>query len=255
MRRSASGSASVREAAPVWAKALVAPDDLHGLSVHRAQNRVVLEEDRARVLDDRGVRWLRERVARDLDVVVSEDGEDAEARLERRDRRLELRLPAPPGEEVARDRDDVARLLRRPANRALERATVEGDRAEVEVRQMDDREPVELGWEARKLDLLDPELDPLGLEERPAENARRGRARDGGTAPDHALSPLRADALAEPGTRGLDLAAKLLGALAAAVRLRPAAPAHATEHDRGGGGESRHSRNEEEEPARPSGRF
>ncbi len=114
---------------------------------------------------------------------------------------------------------------------------------------MDDREPVELRRQARKLDLLDLELDPLGLEERPAENARRGRGRDGGSTPGHALSPLRADALAEPGTRGLDLAPKLLGAVAAAVRLRPAAPTHAAERNRGGGGESRHSRNEEEEPA------
>ena len=113
---------------------------------------------------------------------------------------------------------------------------------------MDDRESVELRRQARKLDLLDPELDPLGLEERPAENARRGRSRDGGSAPDHALSRLRSDALAEPGTSGLDLAPKLLGALAAAVRLR-AAPAYATEHDRGGGGERRHCPNEEEEPA------
>jgi len=185
--------------------------------------------------------------------VVSEHGEDAEARLERRDRLLELRFPAAPGEEVARDRDDVARRLRRPTNRALERAAVEGDRPKVEIGEMDDREPVELGRQARKLDLLDPELVLLGLEERPAENTRRARSGDGGSAPGHALSPLRADALAEPGTRGLDLAPKLLGAVAATVRLRPAASTHAAEHDRGGGGESRQSRNEEEEPANHRG--
>ena len=144
MRRSASGSASWREAAPVRAKALVTADDLHGLPVHRAEHRVVLEQDCARLLDDRRIRLLRERVARDLDVVVSKDGEDAEARVERRHRRFELRLTPPPGEKVAGDRDDVARLLRGPAQGALERPAVERDRPQVEVGQVDDGEPVEL---------------------------------------------------------------------------------------------------------------
>src|SRR5262245_646220 len=128
------GVRKIAEEPPVGPQALIAAHDLHRLSAHRQQHGIVLEQDGSRVLDHRGIRGLREGVAGHLDVVVAEDRKDAQAWLERGDRRLQPGLAALSREKVARDRDDVTGRLRGPAHRTLQRAAVEGDRAEVEVR-------------------------------------------------------------------------------------------------------------------------
>src|SRR5262245_42855931 len=118
---------------------------------------------------------------------------------------------------------------------------------------MDDSQPVELVRQVRQAHLHLAELHPLRLEERPGENARSGYAHRSGGATEQALRLPRADALAQASARDLHLAAELLGALAAAVRLRLATPARPSEQGCDGG-DSRHCHNnEEEDPAKHRG--
>src|SRR5207247_8162095 len=90
------------------------------------------------------------------------------------DGRSQLRMAAVQGEEGAGEDEEIAGRRARPANRTRGRAAVERERAEVEVGEMDDREPVQFLRQPFQRDLDLDQLEPLGLEERPAESRRGG---------------------------------------------------------------------------------
>ena len=120
----------------------VAPGDLHHPAPDLEGARCVLQQLAGLHLAQ--VRGTAERIARGRHVVVSEDHEDPGARPEPRELTPQRAHAALPADEVAGDRDEVERLRRCPVHGFPQSAAVQRDRAEVEVRDVQDPEAVEL---------------------------------------------------------------------------------------------------------------
>jgi hypothetical protein len=73
-------------------------------------------------------------------------------------------LAASAGDEVSGDADEVGFPLDDPVDRAVDRAEPARRDAEVEVREVRDAQPVELGRQPRNEQLADAEADPAGFE-------------------------------------------------------------------------------------------
>ena len=127
-----------------------------------------------------GVPALRERIVPAREVVVAEHGDRRVARRghELGRRRREARGRATARDEVARDRDDVGLELAPPTRRSGATACRPGPEARVHVRDVQDREPVELARERRQRDVAHalPQRERLRSGGRDARRGRRGEA-------------------------------------------------------------------------------
>jgi len=106
-------------------------------------------------------------------VVAEHDVRPAESRQQG----LELRGAAGSGQEVARQTDEIGLSLLDPGDRALDGAGSARRHTEVEVGQMRDTQPVELGRQPGQFQLELAQPDPTGFE--PAVGDRGCRERRG----------------------------------------------------------------------------
>ena len=121
----------------------------------------------------------RERVAGGAGVVVSQRAVHAERRIEPRELLEHRPLAARVGDDVAGHHHHVRLLLDAERDRHPHRAQVQRRAAGVEVRQVQDREPVQLRRQARNRQHGSSRLQPLRLEQTPCRQ-RPSRRRQGG---------------------------------------------------------------------------
>jgi hypothetical protein len=143
------------------------PDRLPAQFQHRP---FVVQE--ARRLELAQVRLSRKRVAGDGQVVVAEDREDRLRKVA--DELPQPRLSARVGQQVTGDRDEVGPPLPRPLNRAGYRSGARRGDSEMEVREMDDPQPIELDGQLRHVELAPSQPHPTRFEEPPSEHGAAG---------------------------------------------------------------------------------
>ncbi len=149
-------------------------DDRDALAV--ALDRRLLVAEEPRLLEVAQLGGPRERIARHGDVVVSEDHERVVEPLEQL---AQARLAARVRDEVSGDADEVGPPLRDPVDGARARAVAARQRrAEVEVGQVPDPEPVERRGEPVDRDLEHPRAQPAGLEPAVDGTGERERSED-----------------------------------------------------------------------------
>ena len=139
----------------------------------------VVGEQRGGSEVDKG-RRLRERVPADGVVVIAEHR--VRARKAHEDAAKAL-LAARPREQVAADEDEVGPPLGDPVDRPLDRPHTPRGKPEVEVGEVRDAQPVELGRESGQRDPADGEPHPARLVPAPGGHARGRPAEEPGGPP------------------------------------------------------------------------
>src|SRR5918992_2903486 len=145
----------------------IGADDLHEGALVREGHRRVLEESSPLRLDSRCVGRRVEGITARLDVVIPQDRADAMARAQPSERIPQPGFTSLPRQQIAGDGHEVVGVLLGPADRLLDRHAVQRERAEVQIREVEDRETVQLRRKLLQEYLDAPALDPLRLEQPP----------------------------------------------------------------------------------------
>jgi hypothetical protein len=135
----------VRVGAPEHVRGGAHARDLHAHAARFEDVSRVAEEVDARVVEVSDVARLAEGIARLGDVVVPEHGVGAVAGAKPPEAPAERRLPARMSEEIAGHDHEVGVAALGPRDGAREGTRVQPERAEMEVGEMEDPQPVQLG--------------------------------------------------------------------------------------------------------------
>ena len=111
-----------------------------------------------------------------LDIVIAEDDERP---IQTLDQLAERRLAAWARDEVPGDHDEVGAPRRHPADGALDGVPAAGRQSEVEVGQVRDAQPRELGRQPRKWNVEPAKSHPARLEPAPTDSGAGSPAQQG----------------------------------------------------------------------------